>query len=664
MATPSTQVENHALRKLAHLLAGEEGGAIENARRFLVEQAFLEGRNEKSLTEITDTVGSLFSISFSKAEISATLASLRQTSVVEKNGRFSLRPEREGGLKKINSETKFREKAIYEEWVQSISARHPQLTESEREILLSDLRLYINKTFFINGAETGAFIDAEVGEGSKVISTDLEKLLPSRNRKISEVRRIEFPRFFRDADEKRRNYFAQLLDGTFIYNIIQVDPSTLSIIKQNFKNYVFYLDTNILYSLLNLEDSRKSSSIEKTISMAESYGMKIVVSSKTLQEMKTSIEFKSKLLLKSPNIRKDLAELGADLSEEENFTTAYWRAYAKTGVTKEDFIAKFKHIPELLKAKQITVIDDTYQPKNKVLEAETALLQNIAPAKTTNIAKHDAYHRLLISWLRDREDGKGGDRKFWFLSWDSQVATYAFTTRKSGEQPFAVLPHQLMQILRLYSSRTQDYDATFIDLFSKPQIKSAQGVLPNDFAEKVTAKISNYFDLPADLAIKIMMDSEFIKKIINEPKASVQDEEIKKKIDEELINKVTDLTKKVLTLEEAKTKESRARNDLQADYAATSAEIVRKNKTIEHLKIGIIILSFVSVAVINIFLFLSYWDTTPISLRIIWIIIDLILLFLILNIKWKINTIFYYITGVAALITTIVWIASLNSRGK
>jgi predicted nucleic acid-binding protein len=646
-------MEGHALRKLAHLLVGQEDGAIEGARKFLVEQALLEGKPDKSLADVAKNIQDIFYVQFSKAEVLEALQGLKSVLLFEKSGKYNLTPQREGELKKLNSETKASEKEIYHKWLEDVSRRYPKLSEDEKTVLVDDLKLYINKTFLLNGAEVGAFINGGVGEEIKAGDFDPWKWLPLRNASIHSIRRIEFPRFFRDADIDRREYFSRLLDGTFVYSIIQVDPDTLRVLRQSFKNYTFYLDTNILYSLFNLEDPRKSSSIVKAINLAIDYGIRIVISSKTLEEMKISIEYKSKLLLASPDIRRDLAEMGADLAEEENFITAYWRAYARTGVRKKDFIEKYKHIPELLKARRIDVINATYHPKNKLLNSEEALLRKFAPLKAPDIAEHDAYHGLLINWLRKEEDARGGKQRFWFLSWDTPVVNYAFATRKKGEQPFAILPHQLLQILRVYSHRTNDYDATFMDLFSKPQIKTAQGVLPNDFTEKVIAKISNYSDLPADLAIKILIDSEFTKEFINEPKEAVQDKALRMRVDKELIDRVNDLSGRVVSLEEDKGKVVKAKDELVKTT-------MKKDGKIANLELTVMMLLILLLAVANFWLCSAYWSKAQELLRWAWVITDAVLLFIILKIKCSIANIFIWVGVITGLILFLSWIVSLG----
>jgi hypothetical protein len=50
----SSPLENYALRKLAHITAGQEDGAIERAREFLIEQALLEGNKNKTVKEIAE----------------------------------------------------------------------------------------------------------------------------------------------------------------------------------------------------------------------------------------------------------------------------------------------------------------------------------------------------------------------------------------------------------------------------------------------------------------------------------------------------------------------------------------------------------------------------------------------------------------------------------
>ena len=120
----------------------------------------------------------------------------------------------------------------------------------------------------------------------------------------------------------------------------------------------------------------------------------------------------------------------------------------------------------------------------------------------------------------------------------------------SGDKPVVYMPHQLLQILRLFEQRTEDYDATFVELFARPQIKFAQNVLPNDLANKILSKISGFADLPREIALKIIVDQKFISTVSDTRDGEKQDEIIKKKIELELTTKVNELVGRVTQLRE------------------------------------------------------------------------------------------------------------------
>jgi len=316
------KLENHALRRLAHLMAGgDDQNTLNEAHDFLIEQTLLEGNKGKSPKEIRSGVQSLFLLRFSLEEVGDSLLRLQKNSrIVERSQRFSLEVKREGELKKLNSDTKAQEKKIYSNWAQDVLSRYPSLPPTDIDLLLQDLKEYIHKVFLEHGAECSVFIYPEKEHGQSFLEDisggEIDKILPTRGQNIKEIRQIEFPLFLQNIDLEKRSFFSKLLDGTFIYSIIQVDQETINILRGRLKNYIFYLDTNIIYSLLDLNSHKKSSSIEKAFNLARNFGMNFVTTSRTIEEMNKSIELKSKELLGSGNIRRDLALEGADLSEE------------------------------------------------------------------------------------------------------------------------------------------------------------------------------------------------------------------------------------------------------------------------------------------------------------------------------------------------------------
>jgi len=654
-----TEIPRHVARKFAHLaVVANDPNALHNSIDFLVQEVLLE-KGGGNASVVRRNLEEYFHLKFEEEEISESLQRSREAGkVLENREIFTLDSAQEGYLKKLNSDTRAVERKIYQNWAADISQKYPELTELEEGALVDDLKVYLYKLFLHNGAECMALVnptfDGQVVDRS---SAELLRLLPPRTPKISHIRRIEFPRFLGDADAERRRYFATLLDGTFVYQIIQTDPETLRVIKENFKSYVLYLDTNILFSVLGLRDLRHATTIGRGLDLAKSFGMKFVVSTKTVEELQFSLLSQTESLMKSAPVRRDLAEIGADMSEEDSLTTAYWRAFAKTGITKEDFLERLRHSSDLLKAKDIAVVDDHFIPSKKTLRAEKDLLnKSILTKKPENVAEHDAYHSLLINHLRERAIKTNTSKRFWFLSWDFQLARYANRVRKIGEAGFVYLPHQLVQMLRIYTERTADYDETFLELFTRPQIKSAQNVIPNDFAEKILTKISSFADLPEELAVKIMLDSGFIARIENKEDSEINSE-ISKEIELRVNKQLSDLGARVRDLEIRNAQSSKEKEEIQATASTT---IGAKSRESELLRTALLVVSVLFFLLIASLFYDKLWNHLSLIPRLIALAIFIVGILGICSLKWNVGVTLGHLSAIAGIGTVGFGIAYFN----
>jgi len=645
------ELKHHLLRRLAHIVVGNETDLAKTAIEFFVEQVLLEKGNKESCKEIESGMKEIFLLKFSRDEIREATNKLVETGKVigfNNNQQFSLEARRADAIRKKNSELKDFETALFQEWLSLISVRYPDLIEEDKKILVADLQLYLSKIFLKSGAECAALIysaDKELDVFiKKYVDDRLNQILPARNARLTKVRSVEFPLFLREADNGKKIYFASLLDGTFVYNIIQIDPETSKLLKENFRNYKIYLDTNVLYSLFELHNERNTAAIEKVLDTAKEFGITFAVSRKTVEEMSASIIAQREYLLVSPFVKRELAEIGADISDEENFITAYWRAFHKTGISKEDFIEKFTHIAELLKQKSIPV-EDTPNFSSKVLDAEKTLLnESILAHKKDEIAEHDSYHRLMVRHNREEAVKTGSHQQYYFLTIDSQLIIYDIKTRELGESPFALLPHQLLQVLRPFIKRTEDYDATFIELFSKPQIKYTQGVLPTDLAQKIIAKISAFKDFPPEIAFGIIADQAFREGILKNQGDDIKvNEIIEKVVEEKTIAELNKTKEKNILLESEKQKGERLNAAQSEREKATNAKL----KIYKNLSLGLAVLLF---TLVNAFVIYFYWAEIPKIWRGSFSLVDILLLYGVSRIKWKVGVAWTIVLGIVGII--------------
>ena len=652
-------LKHSLLRRLVHVVVGNEENLACLAISFFVEQTLIEIGNNRSKSEIVKEIKNVFLLSFSSEEITEALSKLVSDGkiIISTSQRYSLEIKRLEEIRKKNSESKKFEDKIFSDWLVIISTKHPNLSDSDKRCLVSDLQLYLNKIFLQHGAECVTLIYPDEEKVNDLLDTysieNLDEMFPDRSEQLRNIRQAEFPLFLRQLDNDKKTYFAGLLDGTFVYNLIQVDPQTQKFIQDNYKNYRLYLDTNVLYSLFDLQDKRRSTSVEEAIKLAKSFGMKVVVSARTVDEMKKSISHKKDLLLKSPEIKRELAEVGADISEEENFITAYWRAFHNTGISKNDFIEKFTHVSELLLAKNIPIENAVDFDSKTIEEERKALKVALLPQrKTENVARHDAYHRILINSLRKNAEQKQIPDKYWFLSLDSMLLKYDRNTREKGDSPFVLLPHQLLQILRPFGRRSQDYDAVFFELFSRPQIKSAQGVLPTNLTQKILAKMSGFSDLPPEIALGIILDQSFRKNVLE-----YQDDDTK------LIALVENKTESALTteLKEYKERLEKLELDNQKQNRMKEADDMNNRRTnttnegqIEFYKNLAFYISIILFVVVNVTVFTNFWGNFGKIIKCIAILLDLGSFALILRIKWRLGMIIAIVLGAIGVLGFII----------
>jgi hypothetical protein len=366
--------------------------------------------------------------------------------------------------------------------------------------------------------------------------------------------------------------------------------------------------------------------------------------------MKKSIELKSAELLRSKPILPEYGGVGAEIADEENLITAYWRAYEKTQIAKEDFIERLSQVSELLSVKKVDVDKSFIGIDPKVLEAEKITLKEaISPStKTDNIAEHDAYHRLLINYLRQKEEGS--EQKYWFLSFDSRLEIYDAKTRKSGEESFVIMPHQLLQLLRPFViQRTSNYDETFVELFLRPQLKSSQGVLPTNIVEKILSRISGHKDFPVQVGIKMLLDQNFKKMLLKEQEKGGLT--VDTMVDNYVIEQVRVLNDKVLALEKDNLERQKELNAKTAIESNQTEKLGKVEEKLTKYKTWLFTAAIIITVLLN-FLVSQYikWESLDKLYRAIWIAIDLLVLYFGLLIRWKFNKSFNIILGIIGII--------------
>jgi len=505
-----------AIRRLCHFIPPEgKENTTALLHEFLIKHAIAElGTEPHSLLDIKGSLRRLFNLDFEKEEIEGAIERLKKkkTVISPLQDVYSLDIKVYSELEKSLKDSKDFEQKIIEEWLEEIERKYFGLSKDDLKLLERDLRIYLTKIFLRHGAECVALIYAGKKEAESFVTElkdDIFTFLPPRPSKLHKIRIIELPNFFKNASNERKRYIAQLLDSTFIIHMLHIDKNCSALIQRQFKDYKLYLDTNFIYRLLGLQGPTLQRAAKRAVKIAQELGFVLIVSTRTIQEWDESLKWATERLKKYP-LLPDFTKIGAEYTTEEDFTTAYWREYTKSGISIDDFFAIYQHIEDILKEYNIKIRDTLCDRIKKDLQLQKEIEKlDLATGylKSLKVAEHDAFHRLLILRLRGKIPPKTFiDTKVWFLTCDTSLPVYDRFARKGlGGVPFCILSNQWIQVMRPFLPRTVDFDEIFADLLISPYFKT-YGSLPSDVAQKILARISQFKSHSPELAIKILTD--------------------------------------------------------------------------------------------------------------------------------------------------------------
>jgi len=507
---------NEAIRRLCHFVPTEEKENMPALlHEFLVKHAMIElGTEPHSLLDIKGSLSRLFNLDFEKEEIEGAIERLKgKKSVISSlQDVYSLDIRTYSELKKSLKDSEDFEQRIIDQWLEEIERKYSGLDQDDLKLLEEDLWIYLTKIFARHGAECATLIYAGQEEAKRFIAElkdDIFTFLPGRSPGLHKIRIIELPNFFKNASAERKRYIAQFLDSTFIIHMLHIDKNCSALIQKQFKDYRLYLDTNFVYRLLGLQGSVLQKAAERAVKLAQRLNFILIVSTRTIGEWDDSIKWATKRLKEHP-LPRSFAKIGAEYTTEEDFTTAYWHEYTKSGISIDDFFAIYQRIEDLLKEYNIKISNALCDriKKDPELQKETDKVNWASfHYKSEKVAEHDAFHRLLILRLRGKTPPKRfSDAKVWFLTCDTSLSVYDRSARKgSTGVPFCILSNQWIQIMRPLLPRTLDFDKTFADLLISPYFKT-YGHLPSDVTQKILGRVAQFKYHSPELAVKILTD--------------------------------------------------------------------------------------------------------------------------------------------------------------
>jgi hypothetical protein len=481
-SSSTAQLKQRVRRLAPYRPFGPGEGKVEFVRRQLVlAAAFEEEHGFASLAECRDSCTALWGVEIEIDELIPTMKALTaEGRVTRAGGYYALTQGAREEIAAVMEQSAAIEAAALAHWETAITALTAKLDDDDIGTLRADLLTWLHRIIAHYGMEAALILYPEQERAQRFFEEVALlgfQFLPDRDEPLAAVRSTALYLFIREPSSASRVFIANLMTTAYMVAVFTLDPAAEQLVQAVTAGQRLYLNTNVLYSALNLNGPRAYLSTRRALSLSRDLGYELAVTPWTVAEMKESVRHCRHLLAKTALPPRALADIAANAADEGSFVAAFWRKYRDTGITPQDFCDFHEQVEALLEKMEIKIIDEGCAEVDEdrgAIEKEIVAIERISGSdtKTEGAKLHDAKHRLLIDRLRgDRERQRFSEAGYWFVTRDGVLIPYGMAERAPSTLPFAVSLTAWAQIVRGFTARTEDYDQTLVDFLDTPALR-------------------------------------------------------------------------------------------------------------------------------------------------------------------------------------------------
>jgi hypothetical protein len=389
--------------------------------------------------------------------------------------------------------------------------------------------------------------------------------------------------FFSPGNHVCRNQVLRLLTAHFFAEATQLRPETISMVEgiRNKRVIKVVLDTNIIFSILQLHDNPADDSAHTLLDISSHNSQKLEVKfyvlPGTLEEAQKTIASQMQLV---KNIRVTNAMANAALSHPlpsiaRKFFTA---ARGSVGLTAEAYFQPYiEDLRTILMGKNIHVLDahpSIYNMRQDVID--DVLEEQEREEREVPEARRKGYETLLhdvVLWhvIKDRRGDDSStpfDVEYWAVSIDWRLMTFDKKKRSlyDSKLPLVLPPSSLLQLIQFWIPRNAALEEGLIDSLRLSLYFQQFDPVDERATIRVLESISrfeNVADFP-ESTLKLVLANQVLRGRLSE--ASASNDEVFQLVRDELLiehNRALDLLGQVngnLAASEASLQAERASN--------------------------------------------------------------------------------------------------------
>lgn len=410
-----------------------------------------------SVTDIITEIKNKYALDFSDSEILNAIEHRHQRRIIQINEennetlrKYSITPEEYQKIAKKTDDSAIRK------IVSIFLEKYTEVDFSEEEFV----NLLIKFLYDVFNSNADTILALMRGENSQIETTNYEY-------SIEEKESINNFIYWADPDKNRCVY--QLISCCFDYCMMTVRKDK-SVYRNIFNKKRFYLDTNIIFRLMGLNNKSRRMVIDAFISKCNEVGIQILVSNHTRNELNNTItnyvtQIKNTLQKSEPISVKAMSCLNDYLSKSD-----FYAEYVKWTKDPVNRVCDYSSFENDLKRKASEILSqfgqvsfDDFSSRRVInYQEQFDSLRNYKIERGKNFSdqsiKTDVNNYLYI---QDQNNGRSGQD---FFSVDHYLITadHAFSgwerEKRPGTIPTVVLPSVWYSIILQYAGRTTEDD--------------------------------------------------------------------------------------------------------------------------------------------------------------------------------------------------------------
>jgi hypothetical protein len=331
-----------------------------------------------------------FGLQFTDARIQAALDSCRgRTELIRTaEGVYGLTPKIQSEVRRRVLEATELEERVRTKWIAEVSSIIPDITS---EVAWSAFQVYVGRMFRQHGLQTLSLVDpsievpTEFQASVRGMLSDSVKLAPAEHREaLGNLLEAFFLGIASDPD--RVAYVVQIADSLVSYYSLTVQPEVADHLRSQLRPLVLFLDTNVLFGLIGLDDAPHVVVAQELIKLISEHQLpfRLRYHTSTERELRQTLEASVGRLLGyrwSPHISR----LAAKLPQVSTIQRLYHERNAAVSITPETFFAPFEHVDVLVQEAGIKVYREPSETARAYLRSNCRLRLILKEVRSTEI---------------------------------------------------------------------------------------------------------------------------------------------------------------------------------------------------------------------------------------------------------------------------------------